>query len=84
MATNNTIKEDNNIFQMDCPSNETYSELESMTIQQTSTELQLRAAPPDGSPIGGVPLHSPSVFSLIIPITIYIIINRFRKKRHRL
>lgn len=82
--TDNNITEENSIFQTHAPSEDTYSQLESMASQQTTSEVQLRAAPPGGNPIGGVPLDSPSLFSLIIPITIYIIINRFRKKRCQL
>ena len=61
------------------PSEETHEEIEDLSNSETGQGVSLRAAPPGGTPIGGVPLESPSIMLLAIPFILYLIIKKGRR-----
>lgn len=61
------------------PSEETHDEIENLSNSGANESVSLRSAPPGGTPIGGVPLESPSTMLLAIPFIFYLIIKRVRR-----
>lgn len=61
------------------PSEETHSQIEELSTSGADGGASLRAAPPGGTPIGGVPIESPSILFMAIPFILYLIIKKGRR-----
>lgn len=61
------------------PSDETHNEIETLSNSGADESVSLRAAPPGGTPIGGVPIESPSIILMAIPFILYLIIKKGRR-----
>lgn len=75
--------EEYNIGKTSLPSDHTYQELQNST-EISDAAPSLRAAPPGGTPIGGVPIDAPCILSISISILIYIIYRKLKHKKIKL
>lgn len=63
-----------NPYEAVAPSQQTYEEMH--TKKDNNPSSSLKAAPPGGTPIGGVSLGMPVLTTFVIPFIIYLIVKR--------